>query len=54
MKLQTIKNYYYKACLIGTSVGMAFGAVAGLAITAASPAIIGYYAAKTIVRRLAT
>ena len=54
MNIEKIKNYYYKACLVGGSVGMAFGAVAGLAITAASPAIIGYYAAKTIVRRLAT
>ena len=48
MKLQTIKNYYYKACLIGTSVGMAIGAVTGLAVTATSPAILGYFVVKSI------
>lgn len=36
------------------SAGLIIGAIAGLAITAASPAILGYCAARAIGRRLTT
>ena len=53
-KLSKVKDYYTKACLIGLSVGIVVGGVIGITATAASPAIVGYYAIKAIANRLTT
>jgi hypothetical protein len=45
---------YMQLCLIGGSMGMLIGGIAGVTIAAASPAIVGYYAIKAIANRLTT
>ena len=53
-KLSKNKDLYIKLCLIGGSMGMLIGGIAGITAAAASPVIIGYYVVKTIANRLTT
>ena len=53
-KLSKSKDLYIKLCLIGGSMGMLIGGIAGITAAAASPVIISYYIVKTITNRLTT